>query len=64
VARFEGIAVAPALSACQPLARPMSPRSRSVALMMMLPPRFGTSCQRKPLERDMSTGLVTVNVVS
>ncbi len=61
---FAGIGRAPALSACQALVRPTSPRLCSTAAMMMAPPRFGTSCHMKPLAWLMSTGLVSVNVVS
>ena len=64
VAWFAGTAVAPALSACQPLVRPTSPRSRSAWTMTIPPPRLGTSCHRKPLAFDRSTGLVMVNEVS
>jgi len=54
---FAGTTVAPALSPCQPLERPMSPCMRRSLEMVILPPRLGTSCHIKPLEFDMSTGL-------
>ena len=31
--------------------------------MMIRPPRFGTSCQRSPLESDRSTGFTTTKLV-
>src|SRR5258708_4301381 len=36
------VAVAPALSPCQPLLSPMSPCVRRSELIVILPPRFGT----------------------
>jgi hypothetical protein len=59
-----GTAVPPALSACQALVSPTSPRFCSTVGMMMAPPRLGTSCHMKPLAFDMSTGLVSVKEVS
>lgn len=64
VARLAGIAVPPALSACQPLATPMSPSARSAGTIVIAPPRLGTSCHIMPLAADRSTGRVTTNVVS
>src|SRR5687768_11607888 len=51
-----GTAVAPALSPCQPLLRPMSRCARRSLEMVMRPPRFGTSCHMRPLVFDMSFG--------
>ena len=48
---------APALSPCQPLLKPTSLRLRRSGVMVIRPPRFGTSCHISPLARDMSTGL-------
>src|SRR5438445_13111324 len=52
-----GTAVAPALSPCQPLERPMSPCMRRSLEIVIRPPRLGTSCHIKPLEFDRVTGL-------
>src|SRR5437660_934092 len=61
---YSGTVVAPALSPCQPLLRPISPRLRSATAMVIRPPRFGTSCHMKPLACDMSTGFTTKNEVT
>src|SRR5688572_23966782 len=55
-------AVPPELSPCQPLLRPTSPASRRSVLIVMRPPRFGTSCHISPLALDMSIGLTMKNV--
>src|SRR5712691_6355396 len=54
---FAGTAVAPALSPCQPLLKPTSCELRKSLVMVILPPRLGTSCHIKPLDCNMSTGL-------
>ena len=57
-----GTAVAPALSPCQPLLKPTSCRLRRSGVMVIRPPRFGTSCHISPLARDRSTGLTMKKV--
>ena len=57
-----GTTVAPALSPCQPLLRPTSPWLRRSVVMVIRPPRFGTSCHIRPLDFDMSIGLTMKNV--
>jgi hypothetical protein len=64
VERLAGMPVLPALSACQPLRKPMSPRPRSSTAMTPAPPRLGTSCQRNPLARSLSTGFTRWKLVS
>ena len=59
-----GTAVAPALSPCQPLLNPMSPWARRSELIVILPPRFGTSCHISPLALDMSRGLTMKKVAT
>ena len=56
-----GTAVAPALSPCQPLLKPTSCELRRSLVMVIRPPRLGTSCHIKPLARDISTGLTMKN---
>ena len=53
---FAGTAVPPALSPCQPLLSPTSRELRRSLLMVMRPPRLGTSCHIRPLAFDMSAG--------
>src|SRR4030095_4899243 len=53
---FAGTAVAPALSPCHPLLMPMSCELRRSLEIVIRPPRFGTSCQTRPLDCDRSTG--------
>jgi len=52
-----GIAVAPVLSPCQPLERPMSPCARRSLDIVILPPDSGHRATIRPLDFDMSTGL-------
>src|SRR5712671_958032 len=59
-----GTAVAPALSLCQPLLRPTSPRFRSAATMVSRPPRLGTSCHKNPLAWLMSFGFTRKKLVT
>src|SRR6266481_9320885 len=59
---FAGTTVAPALSPCQPLERPMSPCMRRSLEIVILPPRLGTSCHIRPLDFDRSTGLTMKKV--
>src|SRR5206468_12812367 len=54
---FAGTTVAPALSPCQPLLKPTSCELRKSGVMVILPPRLGTSCLLRQLARDMSTDL-------
>src|SRR5438105_12733711 len=61
---FAGTAVAPALSPCQPLLRPTSCELRRSLVMVILPPRFGTSCHIKPLANAMSTGFTMKKVAT
>src|SRR5438046_9706956 len=49
--------VRPELSPCHPLLKPMSPSLREAGGMVILPPRFGTSCHIKWLIFDISIGL-------
>src|SRR5439155_11677341 len=58
---FDGTTVAPALSPCQPLDTPTSRCARRSLEIVMRPPRFGTSCHRRPLDVDISIGLTTKN---
>ena len=55
-----GTAVPPALSPCQPLLRPTSCELRRSGVIVMRPPRFGTSCHISPLACVMSTGFTSV----
>ena len=57
-------ALVDALSPCQALARPMSPKLRSATPMVMGPPRLGTSCHISVLACAMSTGLVSTKVAT
>ena len=52
----------PELSPCQPLLKPMSPSLRCSGEIVILPPRFGTSCHIRRLAFDMSIGFTRKNV--
>src|SRR5213593_2061069 len=51
--------VRPELSPCHPLLKPMSPSMRDAGGIVILPPRFGTSCHIRWLVLDISIGLTS-----
>ena len=53
-----------ALSPCQALARPTSPKLRSATLMVVGEPRLGTSCHSRPLVCATFTGLVIAELAA